>query len=221
MTSSYIGRFVPWVMQEGYWMDSEWMPYTCSCASRLIMEQRLRLTKMKIEDWIQRWSTHKRKSCATWDLVVWSEFVNCALCTNPYYVLSMFLRVRWFSWARIEKEISSVYERMTSSVDDHGWQGQVQDNHPKGLHAWSLWMITWWTHEDKYKAKLPTLCMGEILEDFTNVLPFNLIQEETSTSSSSERLESKVLVPSTLVLWSDEHRRNTYTQEWIIDSYVV
>ena len=92
MTSSYIGRFVPWVMQEGYWMDSEWMPYTCSCASRLIMEQRLRLTKMKIEDWIQRWSTHKRKSCATWDLVVWSEFVNCALCTNPYYVLPMFLR---------------------------------------------------------------------------------------------------------------------------------
>ena len=120
-----------------------------------------------------------------------------------------------------EREISSVYERMTSSVDDHGWQGQVQDNYPEGLHAWSLWMITWWTHEDKYKAKLPTLCMGELLEDFTNVLPFNLIQEETSTSSSSERLESKVLVPSTLVLWSDEHRRNTYTQEWILDSYVV
>ena len=63
--------------------------------------------------------------------------------------------------------------------------------------------------------------MGELLEDFTNVLPFNLIQEETSTSSSSERLESKVLVPLTLVLWSDEHRRNTYTQEWILDSYVV
>ena len=153
--------------------------------------------------------------------MVWYAIVNCTLCNNPYYVLPMFLRVRWLSWARIEREISSVHERMTSSVDDHGWQGQVQDNYPEGLHAWSLWMITWWTSEHKYKAKLPILCMGELLEDFTNVLPFNLIQEETSTSSSSERLESKVLVPSTLVLWSDEHRRNTYTQEWILDSYVV
>ena len=35
MESSYIWRLVPWAMQEGYWMDSEWMPYTYSCASRL------------------------------------------------------------------------------------------------------------------------------------------------------------------------------------------
>ena len=49
--------------------------------------------------------------------------------------------------------------------------------------------------------------MGELLEDFTNVLPFNLGQEETSTSSSSERLESKVLVPLALDVRIDDHRK--------------
>ena len=53
--------------------------------------------------------------------------------------------------------------------------------------------------------------MGELLEDFTNVLPFNLRKEETSTSSSSERIVSKVLVSLTLVLWSDDHKKETYT----------
>ena len=105
--------------------------------------------------------------------ILWyDKKLSIALCVLTHTMCCLcFLRVRWFSWARIKKEISSVYERMTSSVGDHGWQGQVQDNHPKGLHAWSLWMITWWTSEDEYKAKLPTLCMGERLENFTNVLP--------------------------------------------------
>ena len=133
----------------------------------------------------------------------------------------MFLRVRWFSWDRIEKEISSVYERVTSSVGDHGWQGQVQDNHPKGLHAWSLWMITWWTSEDEYKAKLPHIVFWGETWRLHQCLAFILSQEETSISSASERLVSKVVVPLTLVLWSDDHQRNIYTQEWILDSYVV
>ena len=149
------------------------------------------LTKMKIKDLTPRWSSHKRTWCTRWDLVVWQVIVNCTLCTNPCYVLSMFMRVRLFSWARIKREIPSAHERMTSSVHDHGWQGQVQDNHPEGLHAWSLWMITWWTSEDEYKAKIPTLCMVELLEDFTNVLPSTWAkkkhQHQAQVKGSSQR----------------------------------
>ena len=149
------------------------------------------LTKMKIEDWIQRWSTHKCKSCATWGLVVWLEFVNCAFCTNPFYVFSMSVWARWFSWTYIKRKISSAHERMTSSDDDHGLQGQVQDRQSGELHAWSLQMIMWWTREDEYKAKLPALCMGELLEDFTNVLPSTWAkkkhQHQPQVKGSSQR----------------------------------
>ena len=83
---------------------------------------------------------------------------------------------------------------------------QVQDNHLKGLHAWSLWRITWWTSEVEYKAKLPTFVYGRATWRLHQCLAFNLGQGKTSTSSSSERLESKVLVPLMLVLWNDDCR---------------
>ena len=60
------------------------------------------------------------------------------------------------------------------------------------------------------KQSFPHYVCGETWR-IHQCLAFILIQEETSTSSSSERLVSKVLVPLTLVLWSDDHQKETYT----------
>ena len=59
-------------------------------------------------------------------------------------------------------------------------------------------------------------CVWESYLKTSSCLAFNLSQEGTTTSSSSERANSKVSVPLTLVVRSDDQRIKVYTQVWII-----
>ena len=47
------------------------------------------------------------------------------------------------------------------------------------------------TSEDEYKAKLPILCMGELLEDFTNVLPSTCAKKEHQHQAQAKGLSQR------------------------------
>ena len=137
MTSSYIWRFVPFIMQEGDWMDSEWMPSTYSCASRLSSMIESNMIKMK-----SMWRT------------------RCDL-YGVHWRISKVVMLRLMGWAMMDQDLERMIKEKNSTYGlkigswwahmlSHGWLCLEASNSseefivPLKRLCWSMKKSKWW-----------------------------------------------------------------------------